>query len=58
MRFRLIPRDEGFYPLLEQQAAHAAGTALQLEQLMKSLPVLDDRTPEEILDYDEHGLPR
>jgi antitoxin VapB len=23
-----------------------------------SLPVLDDRTPDEILDYDEHGLPR
>jgi predicted phosphate transport protein (TIGR00153 family) len=43
VRFRLIPRDEGFYPLFEQQAAHAAGTALQLEQLMKSLPVLDDR---------------
>ena len=23
-----------------------------------SLPVLDDRSPEEILGYDEHGLPR
>jgi antitoxin VapB len=22
------------------------------------LPVLDSRTPDEILDYDEHGLPR
>lgn len=32
---------------LEEIARHAA-----------SLPVLDDRTPDEILDYDEHGLPR
>ena len=23
-----------------------------------AMPVLHDRTPEEILDYDEHGLPR
>ncbi len=43
MRFRLIPRDEGFYPLFDQQAAHAAATALQLEKLMRSLPVLPDR---------------
>jgi len=43
VRFRLIPRDEGFYPLFEQQAAHAASTAVQLEKLMKSLPVLEDR---------------
>lgn len=32
---------------LEEIAAHCA-----------SLPVIDDRTPEEILGYDEHGLPR
>ena len=43
MRFRLIPRDEGLYPLFDQQAAHAASTALQLEKLMRSLPVLPDR---------------
>jgi predicted phosphate transport protein (TIGR00153 family) len=43
MRFRLIPRDEGFYPLFEQQASHAADTAKQLEKLMTSLPVLPDR---------------
>ena len=24
----------------------------------KALPTLDDRTPDEILGYDEHGLPR
>lgn len=43
MRFRLIPRDEGFYPLFAQQAAHAATTAVQLEKLMNSLPVPPDR---------------
>jgi len=43
MRFRLIPRDEGFYPLFEQQAANAAETAVQLEKLMTSLPVVAER---------------
>jgi predicted phosphate transport protein (TIGR00153 family) len=43
MRFRLIPRDEGFYPLFERQAAKAAETAIQLEQLMTSLPVVAER---------------
>ena len=33
--------------LLERIAAHCA-----------ALPVQDDRTPEQILGYDEHGLPR
>jgi antitoxin VapB len=23
-----------------------------------ALPILDDRSPDEIIDYDEHGLPR
>ena len=43
MRFRLIPRDEGFYPLFEKQAAHAAETAIELEKLMTSLPVVAER---------------
>jgi predicted phosphate transport protein (TIGR00153 family) len=43
MRFRLIPRDEGFYPLFERQAATAAETAVQLEKLMNSLPVVAER---------------
>jgi antitoxin VapB len=33
----------------------------ELEEIAKryeSLPILDPRTPEEILDYDENGLPR
>ena len=40
MRFRLIPRDEGFYPLFEQQAAYAVETAAELATLMTSLPVV------------------
>jgi antitoxin VapB len=33
----------------------------QLEEILRrvdQLPVLDPRTPDEILGYDEHGLPR
>ena len=43
MRFRLIPRDNGFYPLFEQQASTALDTAIQLEKLMASLPVVSGR---------------
>ncbi len=43
MRFRLIPRDEGFYPLFEQQAATAADAAVQLEKLVNSIPISADR---------------
>ncbi len=43
MRFRLIPRDNGFYPLFEQQAATAVDTAVQLQKLMASLPIVSDR---------------
>lgn len=37
------------------------GLAAELEAIGKrvaKLPVLDPRTPEEIIGYDEHGLPR
>ncbi len=30
----------------------------EIRQRWSAMPVLDDRTPEEILEYDEHGLPR
>ena len=43
MRFRLIPRDNGFYPLFEKQAATAVDTAVQLQKLMASLPIVSDR---------------
>jgi antitoxin VapB len=35
--------------------------ANQLEEILRrvdQLPILDSRTPDEILGYDEHGLPR
>ncbi len=43
MRFRLIPRDNGFYPLFEQQAAAAVDMSVQLGKLMASLPIKPDR---------------
>jgi predicted phosphate transport protein (TIGR00153 family) len=43
VRFRLIPRDNGFFPLFEQQAATAVDTAVQLEKLMASMPIVSDR---------------
>lgn len=39
MRFRLIPRDESFYPLFEQMAQIAADTAVALSEAISSLPV-------------------
>ncbi len=43
MRFRLIPRDEGFYPLFDQQATLAADAAKQLEKLVSTLPIVAER---------------
>jgi len=43
MRFRLIPRDESFYPLFDQQATIAATTAEELERLVLELPVSAER---------------
>jgi antitoxin VapB len=31
---------------------------VEIRRRWAAMPVLDDRTPEEILGYDEHGLPR
>jgi hypothetical protein len=35
-----------------------ADEILEIGKRCAGLPDLDHRTPEEILDYDEHGLPR
>ena len=43
MRFRLIPRDESFFPLFDQQAQIAADTARVLQALMSSLPIAADQ---------------
>lgn len=42
MGFRLIPRDESFYPLFEEQADRIVGTATALRGLLDTLPVSDD----------------
>jgi predicted phosphate transport protein (TIGR00153 family) len=39
MRFRLIPRDESFYPMFDRQAKIAADTAVVLQSLITSLPI-------------------
>jgi len=45
----------------EKKRRHRTGVAEALRQIAQrctSRPVLDDRSPEAILGYDEHGLPR
>ena len=44
-----------------EHARHAASMRTRLARLAADVAVLqvaDDRTPEEIIGYDEHGLPR
>lgn len=44
-----------------QQQRRSQILANQLEEILRrvdQLPILDSRTPDEILGYDEHGLPR
>ena len=42
MRFRLIPRDESFYPLFTAQATTAAAAAKTLAELVGSLPAAQE----------------
>ena len=50
--------------LARERRARAAGDRERFERIVAvideyaALPVLDDRAPDEILGYDEHGLPR
>ena len=44
-----------------KQARRQQVLAAQLEEILQRvdrLPILDSRSPDEILGYDEHGLPR
>jgi antitoxin VapB len=44
-----------------KRSRHRLSLADELDTIAKqcaALPVLDSRTPDEILGYDEHGLPR
>jgi antitoxin VapB len=49
LRLRRIGTETGKSALLEDMAAS--------RRRWSSLRVLDDRTPDEIIDYDENGLP-
>ena len=49
-RLRRIGRQSRKAVLLEDMA--------EIRRRWSAMPVLDDRKPEEILEYDEHGLPR
>jgi antitoxin VapB len=47
--------------LAREHARHAASMRTRLARLaadVAALPVVDDRTPEEIIGYDHSGLPR
>lgn len=46
MRFRLIPRDEGFYPLFEEAASTATQGARALASLLRELPTTEGRVNE------------
>lgn len=39
MAFRLIPRDEAFFPLFDEATALAAESAVRLQQVLRTLPV-------------------
>lgn len=54
MRFRLIPRDESFYPLFEQQATCILEAAKALAALVETLPVAEAGVSR-ILDLERHG---
>lgn len=41
----------------KQNAAVEVNRLLEIADRVAALPVLDDRTPDEILGYDENGLP-
>jgi predicted phosphate transport protein (TIGR00153 family) len=41
MKFRLFPRDEGFFPLLEKSARIACGCVAQLSEILRSLPATE-----------------
>jgi antitoxin VapB len=49
-RLRRVGRQSRRAALLEDMA--------EIRRRWSTMPVLDDRMPEEILGYDEHGLPR
>jgi predicted phosphate transport protein (TIGR00153 family) len=54
MRFRLIPRDEGFFDLFSQSALNIDGGARVLAALLADLTEIDSRV-EELIDMERRG---
>jgi predicted phosphate transport protein (TIGR00153 family) len=52
MRFRLIPRDESFFPLFDQQAQIAVDAALVMQQLLSSVPVSAEQA-QAVVDFEK-----
>lgn len=52
LRERLL-REKG-----RRRAKDLAARLMEIGEQCAALPVLDDRTPDEIIGYDEHGIPR
>jgi antitoxin VapB len=51
--------EERLERLKQQKRSHILSSQLQdILRRVDQLPILDSRSPEEILGYDEHGLPR
>jgi antitoxin VapB len=51
--------EERLQRLLQRKSARSlAAEIIEIGRRCAALPDLDTRTPEEILGYDEHGLPR
>lgn len=45
-------------PLTEAEVAVRRAAILKIQAAVAELPVLDNRSADEIIGYDEHGLPR
>jgi predicted phosphate transport protein (TIGR00153 family) len=54
MRFRLIPRDEGFFDLFSQSALNIDGGARVLADLLADLTDIDDRV-QQLIDMERRG---
>jgi antitoxin VapB len=51
--------EERLERLKQQKRSHILSSQLQdILRRVDQLPILDSRSPEEILGYDDHGLPR
>jgi hypothetical protein len=57
VRVRLVPRDEGFYPIFNQSAENIASAATCLQELVRTLPNKLELV-DEIISYERSGFGR